>query len=70
MVFLEPKIDFLQVIRQHFLLTCFGSMDVICCGMASDIDKVAILKNIQGDVTIEKYFLNIYLGYIFSWIYI
>lgn len=47
-------------------------MDVIYCGMPFDVDKVAILKNIQGDVTIETIFfeyisrlyilLNIYLG--------
>lgn len=72
MIFPEPTIDFLQVIRQHFWVTLFGSMDVIYCGMPFDVDKVAILKNIQGDVTIETIFfeyisrlyilLNIYLG--------
>lgn len=38
-------------------------MDIIYYGMAFYTDKVAVLKNTQGDVTIEKYSLNIYLGY-------
>lgn len=38
-------------------------MDIIYYGMAFGTGKVAVLKNIQGDVTIEKYSLNIYLGY-------
>lgn len=71
MIFPEPTIDFLQVIRQHFWGTLFGSMDVIYCGMPFDVDKVAILKKIFKEMSqLKQYFLNVYLGYIFFWIYI